>query len=68
MVAALRSSAYRVERKLEIAAPAARVFGVLSDLRQFAGIYFLFGSPLEKDPNLQKTVEGPASGVGQSLT
>jgi hypothetical protein len=32
-----------------------------------AGVLVLFGSPLEKlDPNMQKTFEGPAAGVGQS--
>ena len=29
-----------------------------------AGVLFLFGSPLEtRDPNMQKTFEGPAAGV-----
>src|SRR5213075_2944269 len=66
-VVATRKSAYHVERKLEIAAPAELVFGVLNDLHQFAGVLVLFGSPWEKsDPNMQKTIEGPASGVGQS--
>jgi hypothetical protein len=66
-VAATRPSAYHVERRLEVAAPADLVFGVLNDLRQFAGVFVLFGSPLEKqDPNMQKTFEGPAAGVGQS--
>jgi len=67
VVAATRPSAYHVERKLEVAAPADLVFGVLNDLHQFAGVLVLFGSPLEKaDPNMQKTFEGPAAGVGQS--
>ena len=66
-VAATRPSHYHVERKLEVAAPADLVFGVLNDLHQFAGVLVLFGSPLEKgDPNMQKTFEGPAAGVGQS--
>ncbi len=66
-VAATRPSAYHVVRTLQVAAPADRVFGVLNDLRQFAGVLVLFGSPLETlDPNMQKTVEGPAAGVGQS--
>ena len=66
-VAATRPSAYHVERKLEVAAPADLVFGVLNDLHQFAGVLVLFGSPWEKlDPNMQKTFEGPAAGVGQS--
>src|SRR5690242_18569677 len=66
-VVATRPSAYRVERTLAIAAPAEVVFGVLDDLRQFASVFVLFGSPLEKsDPHMQKTVEGPGSGVGQT--
>ncbi len=66
-VVATRPSAYHVERKLEVAAPTDLVFGVLNDLHQFAGVLFLFGSPLETcDPNMQKTFEGPAAGVGQS--
>lgn len=66
-VVATRPSAYHVERKLEIAAPAEFVFGVLNDLHQFARVWVLFGSPWEKlDPHMQKTFEGPASGVGQS--
>jgi hypothetical protein len=67
-VAATRPSTYHVERKLEVAAPADLVFGVLNDLHQFAGVFVLFGSSLEKqDPNMQKTFEGPAAGVGQSF-
>ena len=66
-VVATRPAAYHVERKLEVAAPADLVFGVLNDLHQFAAVLVLFGSPLEKaDPNMQKTFEGPAAGVGQS--
>jgi len=66
-VAARRPSAYHVERKLEVVAPTDLVFGILNDLHQFAGVLVLFGSPWEKlDRNMQKTFEGPASGVGQS--
>ena len=66
-VVARRPSTYHVERKLEVAAPADLVFGVLNDLHQFARVLVLFGSPWEKlDPNMQKTFEGPAAGVGQS--
>ena len=66
-VVATRPSTYHVERKLEVAAPADLVFGVLNDLHQFEGVLVLFGSPWEKlDPNIQKTFEGPAAGVGQS--
>ena len=42
-VVATRPSAYHVERKLEVAAPADLVFGVLNDLHQFAGVFVLFG-------------------------
>ncbi len=67
VVVATRPSAYHVERKLEIAAPAELVFGVLNDLHQFAGVLVLFGSPWDQqDPNMQKTFAGPAAGVGQS--
>ena len=66
-VAATRPSAYHVERKLEVAAPADLVFGVLNDLHQFAGVFVLFGSPLEQQDGMQKTFEGPAAGVGQSF-
>ena len=67
-VVATRPSAYHVERKLGVAAPADLVFGVLNDLHQFAGVLVLFGSPWEKlDPNMQKTFEGPAAGIGQSF-
>ena len=66
-VAATRPSAYHVDRTLEVAAPADLVFGVLNDLHQFAGVLFFFGSQWEKrDPNMQRTFEGPAAGVGQS--
>ncbi|HEU4725429.1 MAG TPA: SRPBCC family protein [Candidatus Eisenbacteria bacterium] len=66
-VVATRPSAYHVERNLEVAAPPDLVFGVLNDLRQFAGVLVLFGTPWEEtDPGMQKTFEGPATGVGQS--
>ena len=66
-VVATRPSAYHVERKLQVAAPAELVFGVLNDLHRFAGVWVLFGSPFEqRDPNMQKTFGGPAAGVGQS--
>jgi polyketide cyclase/dehydrase/lipid transport protein len=68
-VVATRPAAYHVERKLAVAAPPELVFGVLNDLHQFAGVWVLFGSPLEKlDPGMQKTFEGPAAGVGQSCS
>ncbi|MFT3837398.1 MAG: SRPBCC family protein [Myxococcaceae bacterium] len=58
VVAAVRPSAYRVERTLEIAPPE-RVFPLLSDVRLFSKVFVLFGAPLEKrDPQLQQTFEG----------
>jgi polyketide cyclase/dehydrase/lipid transport protein len=66
-VVATRPSAYHVERTLAVAAPADLVFGVVNDLHQLAGVLVLFGSPWETlDPNMQKTFDGPAAGVGQS--
>ena len=66
-VVATRPSASHVERQLEVAAPPDLVFGVLNDLHQFAGVLVLFGTPWEKlDPNMQKSFNGPAAGVGQS--
>ena len=66
-VVATRPSAYHVDRKLEVVAPADLVFGVLNDLHRFAGVLVLFGSSWEEhDPDMQKTFEGPAAGVGQS--
>src|SRR5438132_783370 len=67
-LAATRPSAYHVERTLEVAAPADLLFSVPNDLRQFAGVFIVFGSTFEKgDPNMQKTFSGPAAGVGQSF-
>lgn len=66
-VVATRPSAYHVERRLEVAAPTGVVFDVVNDLHQFADVLVLFGSPwMELDLNMQKTIEGPAAGVGQS--
>lgn len=44
-LAATRPAAYHVERTLEIAAPADRVFAALADLKGFAAVLFLFGEP-----------------------
>ncbi len=66
-VAATRPSAYRVERELEVAAPADRVFRVFDDLRQFAGVLSLFGEPFEKRDPDRTTFQGPTAGVGQSV-
>lgn len=67
-VVATRPSLYRVERTLEVTAPVEVVFGILNDLHRFARVFVLFGTPLEKrDPEMQKTFEGPPSGPGQSF-
>lgn len=67
-IVASRPSAYHVERRLEMAAPAERVFGVVNDLHGFARVLVLFGSPWETiDPGVRTTFDGPAAGVGQSL-
>jgi hypothetical protein len=66
VVAATRPAAYRVERKVEVAAPAERLFGVFNDLRQFSGVWVLFGEAFDTR-NPQKTFEGAATGVGQSM-
>jgi hypothetical protein len=65
-IVATRPSAYHVERKVDVAAPPDVVFGVLDDLRKFAGVWVLFGAPFETAA-AQKTFAGPAVGVGQSL-
>lgn len=66
-VVATRPSAYHVERRLEVATPTDVVFGVINDLHQFADVLVLFGAPwMELDLNMQKAIEGPEAGVGQS--
>lgn len=68
VVVATRQPAYHVERKIEVAAPAELVFRLFNDLHQFARVFVLFGSPLEKlDPDAPKSFDGPAAGVGQSV-
>jgi uncharacterized protein YndB with AHSA1/START domain len=62
--AATRPDTYTVERSTEIAAPAAVVFDQLDDFRSFAE-----WSPWDKlDPDMQKTFDGPQSGVGASYS
>lgn len=59
-VIAMQPSEYRVERSITIDAPAAEVFPWVADLRKFSQ-----WSPWEKlDPDIEKTFEGPATGVG----
>jgi hypothetical protein len=53
----------RVVRSIDIAAPPATVYGIVSDLRRFNE-----WSPwLELDPNAEFTFTGPVDGVGQTL-
>ena len=48
VVAALRPAAYRVDRSLDITAPAERVFAIVGDVDQLAGVFMLFGEPVDK--------------------
>jgi uncharacterized protein YndB with AHSA1/START domain len=58
--AATRPASYRVERSTKVEAPAAVVFSQLEDFKAWAA-----WSPWEKlDPQMKKTFEGPAKGVG----
>jgi uncharacterized protein YndB with AHSA1/START domain len=58
--AALRPGIFEVRRSASIAAPAARVFPLIDDLRQWAA-----WSPYEKiDPAMKKSFSGAASGTG----
>ncbi|MGB5810595.1 MAG: SRPBCC family protein [Polyangiales bacterium] len=54
---------YRVERSIEIDAPAEAVFAQVNDLRNWAA-----WSPwLAADPTIKNTFSGPASGVGAKV-
>lgn len=62
IVIATRPDTFHVERSTSIAAPGATVFARLDDFHQWAD-----WSPWEKlDPQMKRTFEGPASGVGAS--
>lgn len=57
---ATRPSTFRVERSMEIAAPADAVFPFVNDFHQWDA-----WSPWEKlDPAMKKTFEGPGAGAG----
>jgi uncharacterized protein YndB with AHSA1/START domain len=57
---ATRPSTFRVERSMEIAAPADAVFPFINDFHQWSN-----WSPWEKlDPAMKKTFQGPAAGAG----
>jgi hypothetical protein len=58
--ASTKPDTFKVERHLEMKAPASKVAPLLTDFHQWAG-----WSPWEKlDPNLKRTYSGPASGKG----
>ena len=60
IVASTRPGAFRVERAITIDAPPERIYGLLTDLRQWSA-----WSPYEKrDPAMRRTFEGAASGPG----
>jgi len=62
--AATRPGTYRVERSMRVDAPAALVFAQLDDFKAWAA-----WSPWEgKDPQMRKTYEGAARGVGAIYT
>ena len=62
IVAALQPSTLRVSRTAAIAAPPAEVFAHVNNLRKWQA-----WSPYDKrDPNLQRTYEGPEEGAGAS--
>jgi uncharacterized protein YndB with AHSA1/START domain len=60
IVASFQSDELKVARSATIAAPPEAVFKVVNDFRQWDA-----WSPWSKlDPNMKKTLEGPAEGVG----
>ena len=60
IVVALRPADFRISRRISTAAPASAVFPHVNDLSKWRE-----WSPWEKlDPNLKRTYEGPAAGVG----
>jgi hypothetical protein len=64
VIVATRPETVRVERSATIAAPADVTFAFVNDLHQWNG-----WSPWAKlDPNQKTTYEGPANGVGASMS
>src|ERR1700744_853092 len=60
ILAATKPNSFSVQRAIDISAPAERVFPLINDFHQWGG-----WSPWEhKDPAMQRTYEGPASGKG----
>jgi hypothetical protein len=59
---ATRPAAFRITRSLVVGAPAAAIFPLINDFREWVK-----WSPWEKlDPNMKKTYDGAESGVGAS--
>lgn len=62
VVIAMQPGEFRIERSVEIKAPAEVIFAQVNDLRKWAA-----WSPWEKlDPAMQKTYGGPERGVGST--
>lgn len=59
-IAAARPNHFRVERSIEIAAPPAKIFPLLDDLKQQR----LWSPWDQKDPDMKRTYSGPERGVG----
>jgi hypothetical protein len=60
IVAATKPDTFRVERSIDIAAPAEKIFPLIDDYRSW-----LAWSPYEKkDPAMKRTYSGPAAGKG----
>lgn len=59
-LASTKPATFRIERSVLIAAPADRIYPLVSDFHQWAA-----WSPFEKlDPNMKKTFSGAESGLG----
>lgn len=61
ILAAMKPNRFRVERSVEIAAPAAKIFPYLEDLKAQR----LWSPWDQKDPNMSRVYIGPDKGVGQ---
>jgi uncharacterized protein YndB with AHSA1/START domain len=60
VMAAMKPSAFKVQREADIAAPPATVFALINDFHAWPG-----WSPWEKlDPNMKRTLDGPPAGEG----
>lgn len=60
LFAATRPDSFRVERRITISAPPAKIYPLINDLHAFQ-----IWSPYEKkDPAMKRTYTGPASGPG----